>query len=306
MNKKSFVNIILPAILLLSLLASCNLNEKSNIVIGVLDGPSAVSFVQMMDQMPYIDGKKVEYVVESDPQKILDLMKHKKLDFAILPTVTAVNAYNKGIKYRMAPATEKAPKSISKGAAKEVITQNNAEAAAIVAAQKKKDKEMKEAAENARIEKERVAAEQRRKEQRAIDNAKNVMNGAFSKNTQGTGGPGNGGNGIGNGSGNGTGNTHQGNPAGKGISNGNSWSLNGRGLMGKLAQPAYNKDISGKVTIDIRVDANGKVISTSIGKPTNISDAQILQSARNAAINTRFTAGKSEAVGSITYNFNLN
>jgi len=206
----------------------------------------------------------------------------------------------------MAPATEKAPKSISKGAAKEVITQNNAEAAAIVAAQKKKDKEMKEAAENARIEKERVAAEQRRKEQRAIDNAKNVMNGAFSKNTQGTGGPGNGGNGIGNGSGNGTGNTHQGNPAGKGISNGNSWSLNGRGLMGKLAQPAYNKDISGKVTIDIRVDANGKVISTSIGKPTNISDAQILQSARNAAINTRFTAGKSEAVGSITYNFNLN
>ena len=82
------------------------------------------------------------------------------------------------------------------------------------------------------------------------------------------------------GSGNTTGSNTQGNPAGSGSSGGNSWSLNGRSLNGRLVSPRYDNDVEGKVTVNIRVDESGNVISASVGSPTNISD----QETRNAAV----------------------
>ena len=168
----------------------------------------------------------------------------------------------------------------------------------VIAEQKKKDKDRKEkeAIENQRIEAANraateAAADKKRKEQLAIDKA-NAMNGMFGNNNS-------------SGSGTGSGDTRQGNPVGKGNSGGNSWSLNGRSLTGRLVSPNYNRDVEGKITVNIRVDENGNVVSATIGSPTTISDAETRNAATSAARNTRFTAGKGVSGGSITYNFNL-
>lgn len=147
------------------------------------------------------------------------------------------------------------------------------------------------AIEKQRLEAVRQAAEKSRKEQAAIAKA-NSMDGMFGNNNSA-------------GSGTGSGESQQGNPVGKGSSGGNSWSLNGRSLTGRLVSPKYDKDVEGKVTVNIRVNENGNVISAVIGSPTTISDAETRNAAKNAATNTRFTGGNGTATGSITYNFRL-
>jgi len=87
--------------LLFNTLLSCTNKPSDNIRIGILDGPSAVSFIQMIDEPPVIEGKQVKFIIKSDPQQIQALMMQGELDFAILPTVMAANLYNKGINYRM-------------------------------------------------------------------------------------------------------------------------------------------------------------------------------------------------------------
>ena len=162
-----------------------------------------------------------------------------------------------------------------------------------IAEQRRKDelRKQQEALERQRLEQQRIAAEQKRKEQEAINNA-NAMNGLFGNNNS-------------SGSGTTSGETQQGNPVGKGSSGGNSWSLSGRNLSGRLVAPSYNEDVEGKITVNIRVDQSGKVISASIGSPTTISDTQTRNAAISAAQNTRFSTGKDISSGSITYNFKL-
>jgi NitT/TauT family transport system substrate-binding protein len=82
-------------------LISCAKSSPETIRIGVLNGPSAISFVKMMDQPLVIDGKKVEIIQKDEPQQIQAMMMRGKLDFAILPTVMAANLYNKGVRYTM-------------------------------------------------------------------------------------------------------------------------------------------------------------------------------------------------------------
>ncbi len=135
------------------------------------------------------------------------------------------------------------------------------------------------------------ATENNRKEQLAIENASTV-NGLFGNSTS-------------TGSGTDSGNNQQGNPAGKGSSCGNSWSLNGRSLSGQLVSPSYDKDVEGKVTVNIRVDESGRVSSASVGSPTTISDAQTRNAALSAAKSTHFSGGKGASSGTITYNFKL-
>jgi TonB family protein len=162
-----------------------------------------------------------------------------------------------------------------------------------IAEQKKKDEQRKEQQiiERQRLENERIQAEKKRKQQEAIDKA-NSMNGMFGNNNS-------------SGSGTSTADTQQGNPVGKGSSGGNSWSLNGRNLSGRLVSPSYNEDVEGRITVNIRVDQSGRVTSASIGSPTNISDSQTRNAAITAAQNTRFSSGKDVSSGSITYNFKL-
>ncbi len=190
------------------------------------------------------------------------------------------------------PTPTRTPTQTAKPVIKDLMTQDDNSVA--IAEQKKKDKQERlerDAVEKKRSDDLRVANEKKRKEQEAIEKA-NSMDGMF-------------GNSNSSGSGKTTGNTNLGNPLGSGSSGGNSWSLNGRSLNGRLVSPSYDKDVEGKVTVNIRVDANGNVINASVGSPTTISDPTTRNAAVSAAKNTRFTAGNGVATGSITYNFNL-
>ena len=178
-----------------------------------------------------------------------------------------------------------------KSTKQDLITQKDNSLA--IAEEKRKESEHKELEEweRQKIETEKKIADQKRKEQEAIDKA-NAMNGLFGNNKS-------------TGSGTGSGEGMQGNPVGKGSSGGNSWSLNGRSLTGQLVLPSYDKNVEGKVTVNIRVDANGSVTSVTIGSPTTISDVQMRNAATLAAKSTHFTGGNGISTGSITYNFKL-
>lgn len=135
------------------------------------------------------------------------------------------------------------------------------------------------------------ADERYRKEQQASQQADELIGGSFGNSTNA-------------GSGSTSGAQSAGNPVGSGTSGGNSWSLNGRNLLGTIPTPAYNQNVEGYITVDIRVDASGNVISTSVKKAT-ISDPSLRNAALTAAKRTRFSSGSGTAVGTITYNFKL-
>lgn len=116
---------------------------------------------------------------------------------------------------------------------------------------------------------------------------------------------------------NGTGN----NSGLQGAANGNSttgatsgspgygeFDLGGRGMVGSLPRPAFDRNTSGKVVVLITVDAAGLVKSATIGQGTTISDQQIRNSAKEAALKARFKAvsGSSLTPGKITYYFDSN
>lgn len=173
------------------------------------------------------------------------------------------------------------------------------EASEITAEKARQEKARKEqiANDNARIANEKRIADQKRKEQDAVNKANSAMSGLFGNSKSA-------GNGNGTGTGSGEGPGHQGNPAGQGYAGGHSWSLSGRSLT-SMAQPSYDKNIEGKITVNIRVDESGKVVSTTIGSPTTISDSEMRSAAMSAASRARFSSGNGTAAGSITYNFRL-
>jgi TonB family protein len=179
--------------------------------------------------------------------------------------------------------------STTKPVKEDLVTQDDNSVA--IAEEKKRKKAENEALERARLEQIRLENERKRKEQEAIDNANDLM-GSMGNSTS-------------TGNGTTTGNTNQGNPLGSGTSGGNSWSLNGRSLSGRLAQPSYESNVEGRITVSIRVDASGRVTSASIGSPTNISDTKTRNAAIAAAQSTKFSSGNNIATGSITYNFKL-
>lgn len=111
---------------------------------------------------------------------------------------------------------------------------------------------------------------------------------------------------VGTGQGTGEGDGQKGNPVGKGSDGGNSWSLAGRSLKGRLAQPRYSGNEEGVIVVAIRVDASGKVVDASIGTGTTITSADLRQAALTAAKKNVFSTGNSPAVGTITYKFTLN
>lgn len=84
--------------------------------------------------------------------------------------------------------------------------------------------------------------------------------------------------------------------------------LGGRGMVGSLPRPAFNRNTSGKVVVLITVDAAGIVKSATIGQGTTISDQQIRNSAKEAALRARFKSvqGNSLTPGRITYYFDSN
>lgn len=107
-----------------------------------------------------------------------------------------------------------------------------------------------------------------------------------------------------------------GNPAGKGSSNGNDWNLSGRDLRGGIPRPDYNANEEGIIVVSIRVDEKGNVISATTNGmytnekgtniTTNITDRTLLEMTLAAAKKVKFSQGKNNVYGTITYKFKLN
>ena len=162
---------------------------------------------------------------------------------------------------------------------------------------KRKEEEARVEAE--RIAKEKALAEQRAKQQEAIDKANqlaalfgqagttegaNAENASVS-NTAGT----------------------KGNPVGKGmgVTNGNHWSLYGRDVK-RMPKPSSNFAQAGVVIVNIMVDAAGNVTNATVADGTTISDRSTQQLALQAARQAKFTEGDTPQMGKITYTFKLN
>ena len=163
----------------------------------------------------------------------------------------------------------------------------------------RKRKEEEARAEAERIAKEKALAEQRAKEQEAINKANQLAalfgqagtaeganaDNASASNTAGT----------------------KGNPVGKGmgITNGTQWSLYGRNVK-RLPKPSDDFAQAGLVVVQIMVDAAGNVTNATITEGTTISDRATQQLALQAARQAKFTEGDTPQIGKITYTFKLN
>lgn len=177
------------------------------------------------------------------------------------------------------------------------------------------DKQMTKA-EKERLERQRVIAERKAEEQRKAEEARKAAEAeaarkaavAANASSRVTGAFGKGGTSTSStGQGSTTGNTIAGNPLGHGSEGGNSWSLSGRNLRGEFVKPAYSKNQSGTVVVEIKVDAAGNVTSATIlQNGTTITDTELRNAAKSAALKTKFTAGEAISIGRITYNFVLN
>lgn len=129
------------------------------------------------------------------------------------------------------------------------------------------------------------------KEQQATQRADDLIGGSFGSSSS-------------SGSGQTSGEVSAGNPVGSGTEGGNSWSLSGRNLLGNMPTPNYNQNVEGFLTVEIRVDASGNVISALVMRGT-ISNQTLRDEAVKAARRTRFSTGTGTVTGTITYNFKL-
>lgn len=205
-----------------------------------------------------------------------------------------------------------APAAPSRPSNNDLIVQEDEESLALAkqteeeAKRKSQEEELirKRREEEARVEAERIAkekalAEQRAKEQEAINKANQLAalfgqagtaeganaDNASDSNTAGT----------------------KGNPVGKGmgITNGTQWSLYGRNVK-RLPKPSEDFAQAGLVVVQIMVDAAGNVTNATVTEGTTISDRATQQLALQAARQAKFTEGDTPQIGKITYTFKLN
>jgi TonB family protein len=92
------------------------------------------------------------------------------------------------------------------------------------------------------------------------------------------------------------------------VLGGNTFSLTGRSIIGKMPLPEYSQNLQGKVVVEISVDQDGRVTSARAGATgSTVSDAILWKAAQDAALKARFTNSPTELVqyGTITYVFRL-
>ncbi|MBQ3673257.1 MAG: TonB family protein [Paludibacteraceae bacterium] len=204
------------------------------------------------------------------------------------------------------PSEATAPQQPSAPSDNNLLTQEDEESLALRKQREQEEKARRQAEaerlqkqkeEQARLEAERKAkeaAEAKRKAEEEAKIAKANQMGSLFGNSGGT-----------NGSGDSQGSGQKGNPVGHGSVGGNDWSLAGRNLKGTLPPPNNTFNQEGKVIVEIRVNAAGKVVSATI-KGGTISDKQTQALALEAAKKAAFTEGTNDQIGTITYNFKFN
>lgn len=204
------------------------------------------------------------------------------------------------------PTPPPAAPQVSSPSEEDLMTQEDPS----VALEAEKKRKEAEAEARRRAEEERIArekAEQERIAREKAEEAARIKAEQEAKRNQASSLAGSAFQNMGKGQGETKGETQQGNPAGQGSQGGHSWSLNGRNLLGKLAQPTYQSNEEGRIVVEIRVDASGKVVDAAIAtKGTTITNESLRKEAIAAAKKNKFSTGGGVAIGTITYNFRLN
>ena len=88
--------------ILILLLTGCQSSSDKEIRAVVLRGPSVMAFAQWLKQPPVIEGKRVAVTVAESPDIAQAALIKGEADIAVLPTISAANLYNKGVRLEMA------------------------------------------------------------------------------------------------------------------------------------------------------------------------------------------------------------
>lgn len=203
--------------------------------------------------------------------------------------------------------SQAAPSAPSAPSNQDLMTQEDEESLALKRQREKEEKARKEAeAERLRQQREAQALaeaeakakaeeEARIKAEQDAKVAKAAAMGSLFGNTGNT-----------TGSGDGSGSGQKGNPVGHGSMGGSSWSLAGRSAKA-VPKPGNNFTQEGVVVVKIEVNAEGMVVSASLGVGSTISDKATQQLAIDAAKKAQFSKGdQPKQVGTITYHFKFN
>ncbi|MGL4410825.1 MAG: energy transducer TonB family protein [Bacteroidales bacterium] len=205
---------------------------------------------------------------------------------------------------------------IEQPAEEEIVSQPDEESIALAEKKKKETEKQKQELEKLKRE-EYAKQEQERKlreaEERRIAEEKSKAeaiskrtSGAFAKATDSSQGDSKGGaSGI---EGSQDGNSKTGVTQGIG-GNGDSWTLDGRRIRGKLPRPEDRSNYEGQIVVNITVDPSGKVIQASINASKSRGAAASVETLRQKAVNAAKTAtfddanSTTNARGEIKYQF---
>ena len=85
-----------------------------------------------------------------------------------------------------------------------------------------------------------------------------------------------------------------------------SYRLEDRYVSGHVRLPEYVGDQEGKIVVNITVDHMGDVKKTSVGEGSTITDEEVIEASRKAALKTNFnysSGATNDLEGTITYTF---
>ncbi len=94
--KRTLILILTPL-----LLHSCISNEEGLTKVGLLNGPSSIIMVNAMDELTYLKGEKVHYVIKDNPQHLRALLQSGNIDMAILPMTMAYQMLENELKIKI-------------------------------------------------------------------------------------------------------------------------------------------------------------------------------------------------------------
>lgn len=96
-----FIRILILWILILACSCSGAKKMPETIELRILRGPSALVFAQLMNNPVKINGRTLSVKIADSPEIIQAQLIKGEADIAVLPTISAANLYNKGIKYKL-------------------------------------------------------------------------------------------------------------------------------------------------------------------------------------------------------------
>lgn len=95
------IRIFILGILIIACSCSGTKKASDTIEISILRGPSALAFAQLINNPTKVNEQTLSIKIADSPEIIQAQLIKKEVDIAVLPTVSAANLYNKGVKYNL-------------------------------------------------------------------------------------------------------------------------------------------------------------------------------------------------------------